>query len=47
METVLVIVGIYLVIGFFKAGAHIDSGKVGTEGRGATFLTVMLLWPIV
>ena len=46
MEIVLWIGGLYLVIGFFKASAHINSGKVGTKGPIATFLSVMLLWPI-
>lgn len=39
--------GIYLVVGFFKASAHIKSGKVGTAGPLWTFLAVMLLWPFL
>ena len=39
--------GAYLAVGFFKASDHVGSGKMGTKGPWATFLTVMLLWPVI
>jgi hypothetical protein len=39
--------GLYLLVGLFKAGDRINSGKVGVKGPAATFLTVLLLWPFV
>ncbi len=47
MDLLLVIVGIYLVVGVVKALRHLNSGRVGTEGPLATFIAVALLWPFV
>lgn len=47
METFLWLSGIYLVIGFFKACAHLNSGKVGSLGPYATLMSITLLWPFI
>jgi hypothetical protein len=47
MDTLFWIVGIYLLVGVFKALGHLGSGKVGLQGPLVTFITVTLLWPIV
>jgi hypothetical protein len=47
MEALSWLVGIYLVIGMFKALGHLGSGKVGLQGPLATFIAVTLLWPFI
>jgi len=47
MDWLLWGVVIYLVIGFFKASAHVGSGRYGTAGPLATYIAVMFLWPFI
>ena len=47
MYTFIWILGIYLLIGVFKALGHLGSGKVGLQGPLVTFITVTLLWPVL
>jgi hypothetical protein len=47
METFTWVLGIYLLIGVFKALGHLGSGKVGLQGPLVTFITVTLLWPVL
>jgi hypothetical protein len=47
METLSWLVGIYIVIGVFKAFGHLGSGKVGLQGPLVTFIAVTLLWPVL
>jgi hypothetical protein len=47
METLSWLVGIYIVIGVFKALGHLGSGKVGLQGPLVTFIAVTLLWPVL
>jgi hypothetical protein len=47
METLLWIVGIYLLIGVFRALGHLCSGKVGLQVPLATFIAVTPLWPVI
>lgn len=39
--------GLYLLIGFFIAVGHINSGTMGTRGPVVTLIAVTLLWPLV
>jgi hypothetical protein len=39
-------VAIYLGIGFFRASAHLSTGKFGAGGILVTFFTLLLLWPL-
>jgi hypothetical protein len=42
------IIGIgYVLIGIFKASAHLESGLVGAKGPTVTFWAVTLLWPLL
>ena len=47
MSWLIFIAVIYLLVGFLKAGAHVNSGKIGTSGPWATFIAVLLLWPFI
>ena len=47
MGFVLITVCIYLIIGVFKASAHLSSGRVGLSGPLATFVAVTLLWIVL
>ena len=37
----------YVLVGVFKASAHLESGQVGAKGPTATFCAVTLLWPVL
>ena len=47
MELIEGLAGLYLLIGFFIAVGHINTGTMGTRGPVATLIAVTLLWPLV
>lgn len=47
MDWLIGIAIVYLVLGVFKASAHLSSGRDGLKGPLATFITVTFLWPFI
>jgi hypothetical protein len=47
VNLLLLLAVIYLVVGVYKAAAHINSGRFGTSGPLVSFIAVTLLWPIL